>query len=473
MMILCGPVAVAEKSLSWLRVPVLIARRRPKTTVFILTLLVLVGSGAGLYGYATYQWRAAGRALQADRPAEARDRLAVCLLVWPRSTPVLVRAARAARLTGDLEGAEALLNRSLKLRHGATEATQLELLFLRCHGGEVDTVAPALLDLVERGHPESAVILETMARAYMHNLHYGKAFACLSRWIEIEPTQARAFHYRGWVRERLDSSKEALKDYEQALALDPGLTDVRLRVAEMLLEDNHPEEALPHLEWLQQQFPQRADVMIRLGHCYYVQGKAAESRQLLEAAVKSLPDDPPLLRILAKLELQDEQPAKAEAWLRRAVKVDPADTEAWYTLASALEFQGRRQEATAALKEHEKQSALLTRTNRMLRDEARQPSNNADTEAELGSLLLRIGQEGVGMHWLNQALQRDVGHQAAHRAYAEYYEKKGDADNAAAHRRWLKESGNDGGGSPVQGPLPKPRGAASAPAGAATNAGDR
>jgi tetratricopeptide (TPR) repeat protein len=435
---------VTEKGLSVLRFPERMARRRPKTTIFLLVLVVLTGAGAGLYGYALHQWAAAERALKEDRPAEARDCLKVCLWVWPRSAPVHLRAARAAWLSSDLEGAEALLNRSLKLQHGATEATQLEFLLLRCHAGEVDAVAPALLDLVEHQHLETPVILETLARAYMHNLHYGPAHACLSRWIEVEPNQTRAYHYRGWVKERLDNTKGAMEDYEQALALNPDLVDVRLRVAEMLLEDNHPVEALPHLERLRRESPNRPDIMMRLGHCYYLQGKGEEARRLLEAAVNQLPDDPPLLRILAKLELQEGQPAKAEAWLRQALKVDPADTEALYTLASALQFQGRRQEATAALDQYEKKSALLTRANRMLRDEARHPSNDAGVEAELGALLLQLGQDRVGKHWLNQALTRDPGHQPAHQALAEYYETKGDQEKAAAHRLRLRKPGRKG-----------------------------
>src|SRR5205085_836556 len=158
---------------------------------------------------------------------------------------------------------------------------------------------------------------------------------------------------------------------------------------------------------------------------YYLQGNADEARRLLEAAVKQLPDDSPTLRILAKLELQEKQPAKAEAWLRQALQVDPADTEALYTLANALQFQGRRQEAATVLEEYEKKSAMLLRANRMLRDEARQPSNDPSVQAELGTLLLRLGQERVGLHWLNQALLRDPEHQPAHQALAEYYESKG------------------------------------------------
>ena len=108
-------------------------------------------------------------------PAEARDRLGVCLRIWPRSAAVHLAAARAARLTGDVEQAETHLNRCLKLGP-ATHSVQLEFLLLRVQAGEVDEVAPTLIDSVENDHPETPLILETLSRAYMQVMRYEEAF---------------------------------------------------------------------------------------------------------------------------------------------------------------------------------------------------------------------------------------------------------------------------------------------------------
>jgi Tfp pilus assembly protein PilF len=410
---------------------------RTKTTIFVLAILVIAITGAGCYGYAFHEWHAAQRALKNYEPANARKHLDVCLFFWPASADVRLFSARAARLSGEFERAESLLRDCLKLQGGATAAVQLEFLLLRCQAGEVDDVAAPLLELVEDHHPESAQILETLARAYMHNLNFGPAYACLSRWIETAPDVARAYHYRGWVTERLDNPKEAMANYERALQLNPDLFAVRLRIVEMFLEDTKPLEALPHLEYLSRQFPDRADVKARLGHCYLVQGKNAEARPLLEAAVKELPDEPPVLLNLAKLDLQDDHPVQAEAWLRQAIKLDAADTEALYVLATALQYQGRKQEAAATLELHQKKAALLARANRLLKEEARHPNNSADLPFELGSLFLQLGDERKGVQWLNQAIVRDPTHQPAHKLLAEYYESKGEKDKAAAYRKRL------------------------------------
>lgn len=414
--------------------------RHPRITALVLVLLLLAVTGVGLPCYAYHRWHAAQAAVKEGRLAEARGSLDFCLIVWPRSLPVHLLAARAARLSGDFAGAEAQLNQCLKLHNGATEATQLEFLLMRVQQGEVDEVSQPLMLYVENKDPETPLILETLSRSYMHDLRYRPAYACLTRWIQEAPDAAQPLFWRGWVQERLSDSEGAVKDYQQALELDPDLTAARLRLAEILLERSNPPEALPHLERLRQQYPNRPDVLARLGECRLLQGRPEEARPLLEAAVKQLPDDPLLLVALAKLELADERPVEAESWLRHLLKADPFDVEAEYTLVSSLQLQGRREEAAALLDQYLKHKALLTRANRLLKEEADHPTNDAGAAAEIGALFLSIGQEHVGLYWLHQALQRDPVHQSVHKALAEYYEKKGEKEQAETHRRWLTQA---------------------------------
>ena len=404
-----------------------------------LLLIVVAGTGVGFYLYALHQWHAAELAVKEGRPSEALRSLDLCLLVWPQSVPVHLLTARAARLSGDYDAAEAHLNQCLKLQKGDASDIQLEFLLMRAQTGEEDEVAPLLVILVDNKHPETPLILKTLSRAYMHKLRYGPAFLYLDRWIREEPDSAEPLHWRGWVLERLNNAKAAMDDYQQALKLDPELLTVRLRVAEMLLEDHNPVEALPHLQWLNKKYPDRPDVMARLGQCRFLQGQEQEARSLLEAAVAKLPDDPALLLYLAKLELQDEKPAEAELWLRRLLKVDPFDTDAEYTLSTTLRQQNREEEAAAVLEQYEKHKTLVERANKLLKKEAEHPSKDPEAACEAGVALLNVGQDRLGLYWLNQALERSANYQPAHKALAEYFEKKGAKDQAAAHRRFLNE----------------------------------
>ena len=413
------------------------ARHHPIRTVLTVVVVLAASAAGGTYAYAAREWHRAEAALRDGRPTEARTRLDTCLKFWPRSAEVHQRAARAARMTGDFAAAEDHLNTCLRIEGGASESTQLEFLLMRAQTGEVEEVAPLLFAYVDRGHPDARLILETVALTYMHNLRYGPAYSALKRWAEDFPDDARAYHYRGWVLERLNQPTSALEDYLRSLVLDPGLDRVRLRVAEMYLEDNDPVQAAPHLDRLLATAPDRAEVLARVGQCRFLQGQHAEARLLLERAVDRLPDDPRVLLFLARLDMEDEEPARAEGRLRRALVADPSDTEIRYTIVTALRLQGRDAAAAAELAEYEQHKALLERANHLLQEEARHPSSSRDPTAasEIGALLLQIGQDRQGLYWMDEALSRNPHYAPAHQALAEYFTRKGDAERAAAHRR--------------------------------------
>ena len=415
-----------------------VARRRPRTTLLVVAVFLVTGV-SGFYGYAVWEWRAAVAAVRDGRPADARKKLAICLSVWPKDPNVHRLAARAARLTRDYPAAETHLNICLKLEHGASEDTQLEFLLMRAQTGEVEEVAPLLFGYVDRRHPDSAMILETIALVYMYHLRYGPAHFALKRWVEAYPDSARAYHYRGWVLERMNQPKLALDDYLRALELEPSLDRVRIRVAEMYLEDKDAQHAFPHLEQVLARDPDQAEALAALGQCRFLQGRHAEARQLLETAVVKLPNNSTVLLHLARLDIADHQPARAEVRLRRVLDNDPADTEARYVLVTALKFQNKDAEAAAELAEHDRHKALLERANQLLQEEARHPSRDPKVAFEIGSLLLQIRQEKQGLYWMDEALSWDPAHRPTHQALAEYFELKGDQERAAMHRRRLSK----------------------------------
>lgn len=414
-------------------------RRHPRTAVLALTFLALGGGGGGVYGYRLQQMHAAERALRENRLEEAKRRLEVCRRLWPWDVRVHLLKARALRLGGEVREAEAILNRCLKLRKGQQEDVQIEFLLLRVQMGEEDEVAPTLLNYADHHHPETPLLLETLAQAYLRHLRLGPALDCLDRWIRVTPDAARPYQLRGWVLERLNNYAGALKDYQRALELDPDYITARLRLVEILLEKADVDETLAHLDRLRQQAPDRPEVQARLGQVRLLQGRRADARRLLEAAEPHLPRDVPLLIDLGKLELQDDRPEKAEAYFRRALHVDPTDTAARYQLVASLQDQGRREEAEAALAQYQKDADLMRRANQLLQDEIKHPSHNPDALYELADLLARSGQERMALYWLHQVLAVNETHPAANKALAEYYEKKGDRKRAAKYRSRIRK----------------------------------
>lgn len=413
--------------------------RKRSRIILLLVLLLLAGTGVVVYAYGWHQWQAAQKAVKEGQLEEAQHSLDYCLLLWPRSIPVHLLAARAARMRGDFPEAESHLNRCLKLNRGASEAIQLEFLLLRVQGGEVDRVVDELFVYVDNNSPESPQILQTLAWAYMHQLRYGPAFICLRRWQEVDPNSPEPCRWRGWVLERMNDRNGAIKEYKQALEQDADHVPARLRLAELYLERNDPLAALPHLELLWKRFPDRPDIQARLGQCRYLQGETEEARRLLEAAVAQLPNDDLACLHLGKIYMQATPPrsAEAEVWLRRALALDSTATDAQRLLALCLESQGRSKEAQAVRKQCEHDEAILKRVHETLRQEANGPVRDPAALTEVGLLFLRVN-EDLALNWLNRALERDPNYQPALQALTDHYEKKGQATKAAAYRRKLK-----------------------------------
>lgn len=437
---------------NWLR-PWRIVRQYPGRT--IAAILLSISIGGLLFGrYAVSQWSAAQQASSDERPIDARRYLQFCERVWPWSADVQFLQARNARRMGDLGVAERHLNRAMELRGGATEDIQREFLLLRVQAGEVDELATPLFAVVDQGHPDSREILSTVARTFILRLRYKPAYACLSKWIEVEPGNANPYYWRGLVLERLNNEKGASADYHKSLELDPDLIPARLRIAEMLLEDKQAPDALPHLERLMAQAPDNPQIRARMGICLFLQGNATEARQLMESAVVHLPNDPALLVTLANLELQDGRPAEAEGRLRAVLALDRSDTEALFVLVSALQNQGKSEESAATLAEYHQKREIVDSINVFLKDKADDPKTTADEYATVGRKFLLINRDKLGVYWLEKALERDGECQSAHRALVSHYEAKGDEPAAAMHRQRLRGTTTDA--APKAAPPPPP-----------------
>ena len=113
------------------------------------------------------------------------------------------------------------------------------------------------------------------------------------------------------------------------------------------------------------------------------------------------------------------------------------DTRARYTLIGILRYQGRDDEAAAALAQYEKDTHAVREAFQRLQDEASRPSRDPDALYQIGALFIRGGQGRVGEYWLHRALELDSRHQPTLQALADFYESKGDKEQAEAYRRQI------------------------------------
>ncbi len=226
-----------------------IGRRRFRLILVGGVLLLLAGGFLAVEGWAYWQERSARQAMAEEQLDEAQRLIDSALLVRDGWASTHLLAARIARLRGAYSEAERHLSRAGQL-DGMSEPVQLEWLLLRCQQGDVDELSPGLLASVDNRHPESAAILEALASVYMRQTRYPEALHCLDRWVELAPDSVRTFDWRGWVHNQLDNRVQAVSDYERALELQPGLSAVRLRLAQIQIENARYGEAVVHLDRL-------------------------------------------------------------------------------------------------------------------------------------------------------------------------------------------------------------------------------
>jgi tetratricopeptide (TPR) repeat protein len=399
-------------------------------------LLGLIGVGATLAGWhlaAWHDYRAALQAIGRRDFTEARSHLARCLSVWPHSAEVHLLAARTARRGGAYDEAEKHLKECQRLDWPAEEI-QLEHDLIHAQRGDVTDVEKQLMFFAEHGHPDTLLILEALCQGYIKTYRLTHASRCLEVWLENHPDDVQALLWRAEVEQLRSSNQEALADCRRAVELAPERDDARLRLAELLLSENLPAEAIPHFERLRQSQPANTQVLLGLARCRRLLGEPEAAAKLLDALLQIAPEDVGALGERGRVCQESGEPARAERWLRMAVNRAPYDRDTVYALYLCLQQTGKTQEAVeyqAKLKEIESQLSRLREVTRRIT----QTPHDAALRHEAGMIFLKSGQSKEGLRWLYSALQEDPGYQPTHQALADYYERTGDREKAFWHRR--------------------------------------
>lgn len=410
--------------------------RRPRVWATVLLLGAVLALG-GPYLWAVYSWNAAERALAQHRPADASQYLESCLRTWPRSPEVQLLAARAARRTEDYDAAHQHLTECQRLERAGgkeSEASVLEWALLRAEVGDVDAVEGFLVKRAMLPAPQSQPVLEALAAGYLRMYRFFDAMRCLEQCLQQDPGNLRALFLRGQAWERVHAYPKAAADYEQVVVGDPGHDAARLRLANSRLENGEPARAVSHLEHLRRRQPDNPEVLVRLAYAWNATGRLVESIQLIDDVLAQHPELPSALSARGQLAFQAEKPAEAEAWLRRALAHNRFDRAAHFVLQQCLEQQGRREEAAVQKEELRKLEETITRLNtignRLMPKSPRDPA----LHHELGTILLQLGNEQLGVGWFHSALRHDPDYLPAHKSLADYYERVGDRERAATHR---------------------------------------
>jgi predicted Zn-dependent protease len=403
----------------------------------LLALLLASLAAAGTFGGRRLLYerhlRAAREAMDEQDCDEARPHLDACLRLRADSAEVHFVAARGLRRAGYYDEAADRLRECERLG-GQTPDTLLEWAMLGAERGELIENEPFLLHRLDEGAPEKPLILEALAQGNIDTYHLGRARHYLDELLAQDPDSALGLMWMGWLYETSGKADAALANYRRALEVHPRQPAVRLRLAQLALVHDNVDEAVGHLTELRRRRYKPPEVLLALARCRIQQGDFAEARSLLDELLADSPDDSGALLERGKLALQDGNPEGAERRLRRAAELTPQDRVALKSLVEALSAQGKTgqaEEVATRLKHVEAEQRRL--------EEVFKRMGEAPTEPHLwyeaGVICLRNGQLHEAERWLRGALQLDPAYAPAHESLAELYQRVGQPDLAARHRR--------------------------------------
>ncbi len=367
----------------------------------------------------------------------------MCLTVWPNSAETHFQLARCCRRSGDLDAAQAHLNRAREL-HWLREAVDLEYLLLAAQSGGVASVEKTLQTHLKNGHPEGPLILEAVVQGYLQVNRMQEAYQYASRWVTHYPDDWQAYFQRGMVLQRfavtLTPLRLATQDYQRAVELNPARPEVRSRLAQILEFTGRYSEALPHFDLVRRARPDDVEALAGVVRCRFALGELREAAQLLDEGLARRPSHADLCHLKGRLCLETDEPEEAVRWLLRAKgDIEPRNPQYLHVLALACRRAGRSGEAEG----YEASARLIDRDLQRVREITKEiadgPGEAADIKLRLEAveLLARQHQHEEATRWLLSALQIDPASPPARKALADLARQTANKQLLDLHRTIL------------------------------------
>ena len=405
----------------------------------LLASLCVGGAWGGRQLWARHHDQEGRHALARQNFAAAREHFAACIRVWPDDAELHLLAAQATRRNDDLDEAERHLQEYQRL-HGVGGAHALEGTLLRVQRGDIAGVQNSLRAAFEGHSDQAALILEALAKGFHKAGRLPNAVSCLDSLLQREANHFQGRLLRGQFREEMGRPDDALGDYEWAVALNPESASARLRLADLLAQLGRPREAVYHYEILRQREPRNPDVLLGLARCRHDAAELAEAAQLLETLLADNPQHVAALVERGRVAMRLGHTDDAAAFLERATAQAPGDRDAQFVLHLVRFDQWRFDEARQCLERVSRIDADHRRLHELTEKVSAAPKEPGP-RCELGVLLLRLGREEQGVRQLVAALESDPRYGPAHAALADYFERSGQRDQAARHRRAASAAG--------------------------------
>jgi Tfp pilus assembly protein PilF len=203
-------------------------------------------------------------------------------------------------------------------------------------GSDIDN----LLDGALRKNPKDVDALVQRARVFMDRGEYDKAETDLNNVLHEEPNSPDA-HYRF---AKLQQARGAVRTYRQELAealrLNPALESVRVELAQSLLADKAPKDALDVLDKAPEAQKTSAPVLVERNWALWSLGDMEAMRRGIDEGLSKQPS-PAFLVQDAAWNLREKRVEPARTSAEKALSADPSNVQALSILAQSYQLDGK------------------------------------------------------------------------------------------------------------------------------------
>ena len=286
-----------------------------------------------------------------------------------------------------------------------------------------------------------------------------EAIDLLEKAREDHPDDPAIAFYLGRALNSDTKLARAEEAYRAALAMEPGLAEAWMRLAELYVEQGRLEEALECLRSMGRERGRGPNLDYQEGFVLSKMGRFQEATAMLQRSLKARPS-PDAWYIYGITAQRAGDDAEAVSAFQSALNMDPSYADAWFNLGNALSRLGRMAAAEEALRRFAdvnvaKEEATSTATNlRVLRKGAEmdlQGGNLDRVEGQIaeageidpgqpwierlrGELLLAEGRQEACIEHLRRSEALNTQDPEEQMALARAFRMAGDADAAGRHR---------------------------------------
>ena len=190
------------------------------------------------------------------------------------------------------------------------------------------------------------------ARIRLAKSYADEAIPLLQGVIKDDPTFAGAQYFLGMAFLQKRQFAQARGAFTEAVKLGPTLSEARTALAEVYLAEGSSDMAIEQAQAAIQLNPRNVQAALIAGDAYLRKGTFAKSRQIYEAIVQALPDQPVGFYRLGIMAHAEKHDANAIAYFEEALKRRPAAIEPLAQIAQIKSAQGKASEARERVTRH-------------------------------------------------------------------------------------------------------------------------